>query len=110
MRAGPLRHRIVIERPYRTQDSETGATTIIWIQWAKPNARIEPLSVRDFMAAQTMQSAVAARIIIRYINGLKPEMRIKYRDKIYAILGVLPDIKSGFEYLTIAVSEGVRYD
>lgn len=112
MRAGPLRHRITIQQRSQLQDPETGEMITGWTDWPQPGAkhwaRIEPLSARDFIAAQAVQSQVTGRIVLRYREGMLPTMRILYRNKIYSIHGVLPDADSGLEYLTLPVSEGVR--
>lgn len=71
-------------------------------------ASIEYLSVRDFIAAQSNQSAISARIVIRYREGLDSTMRILHKGKIYNMQQPLPDPNSGVEYLTIPVSEGAN--
>ncbi len=78
------------------------------MEWARVWAGIEPLSARDFIAAQAVQSEVTARIVIRYREGVTAAMRIKHAGRLYTIHGVLPDAKSGREYLTLPVSEGVN--
>lgn len=108
MRAGKLRHKVTIQAPGLTQDPVTGEIRPEWTDFASVFASIEPLSARDFIAAQANQSEITARIVIRYREGLLPTMRILHRGKVYAIQGVLPDAKSGLEYLTIPVSEGVK--
>lgn len=106
--AGRLRHRIRIERPDYTQDPITGEMTQGWELVAdKVPAAIEPLSAREFMAAQAVQSKVTARILIRRRDGIDATMRIIHRGLIYNIHGVLADPESGLEYLTLPCSEGV---
>lgn len=106
--AGRLRHRIRIERPGYTQDPITGEMTQGWELVAdKVPAAIEPLSAREFIAAQAVQSAVTARIVIRR-RDVDAAMRIIHRGRIYNIHGVLPDPKSGLEYVTLPCSEGVN--
>jgi len=104
MDAGTLRHRITIQRPVFTQDTGTGAMTPTWVQAFKLWAAIEPLSTRDFIASQAHQSRITARIVIRAIDGLTPDMRVIHGTKKYAIEGILPDKDSGLEYLTLQVS------
>lgn len=104
-----LRHRITLEIPGLTQDPVGGEMIPGWQVFAENvPASIEPLSARDFIAAQANQSEITARIVMRYREGILPTMRILHRGKVYAIQGVLPDAKSGLEYLTIPVSEGVK--
>lgn len=107
MRAGKLRHPITIQRPEYAQDPVTGEMTGSWVEVGRTWASIEPLSAREFIAAAATQSKVSARIVIRYRSGVDASMRVVHRDKIYNIEGVLADISSGLEYLTLPVSEGV---
>lgn len=108
MRAGKLRHKVTIQAPGLTQDPVSGEMVAGWSDFASVWASVEPLSARDFIAAQANQSEITARIVIRYREGILPTMRILHRGKVYGIQGVLPDADSGLEYLTIPVSEGVK--
>lgn len=105
--AGRLRHRVVIQQASETQDSTTGAITTSWTTFATVWAAIEPLSARDFIAANAEQSKIKARIVIRAIDGVVPKMRIYHaaKDKTYDIVGVLADKDSGLDYLTLLCSE-----
>lgn len=107
--AGRLRHRVRIERPDYVQDPITGEMVKGWELVAdKVPAAIEPLSAREFIAAQAVQSAVTARIVIRRRSDIDATMRILHRGRVYNIHGVLPDPESGLEYLTLPCSEGVN--
>lgn len=107
MRAGKLRHKVTIQARGEVQDPVSGEMVPGWTDFAPVWASIEPLSARDFIAAQANQSEITARIVIRYREGILPTMRILHRGKVYAIHGPLPDAHSGLEYLTLPVSEGV---
>jgi SPP1 family predicted phage head-tail adaptor len=108
MKAGKLRHRINIERKVETQDS-SGNIFIAWESMAESiSAAIEPLSAKEFVASQSLQSQIVARITIRNMDGLDASMRIVHNGKIYNPAGFLPDKISGLSYLTIPVSEGVN--
>jgi SPP1 family predicted phage head-tail adaptor len=108
MRAGRLRHRIDFQRPSFAQDPVTGEMIKTWVEvWVKVPASVEPLSAREFIAAAATHNEVTARIGIRKRAGVDPTMRIIHRGKIYNIEGVLPDPKSGLDYLTLPCSEGV---
>lgn len=105
---GKLRHAITIQKRINVQDS-FGAAVPTWVDiWVNVPAAIEYLSVREFIASQQTKSQISARITIRYRDGLSADMRILHRGKIYNIAGVLPDLVSGLEYLTIPVTEGVN--
>ena len=103
--AGRLRHRLRIESPTLTQDPTTGTTVTTWAEVASVFAAIEPLSAKDYIAAQTLHSKVSARLVIRYRSGLNTAMRLVSSDgTIYTPAGFLPDADSGREYLTIPCS------
>lgn len=107
--AGRLRHRIDIQQRAHVQDPVTGEMVPGWANvWTAVPASIEPLSAREFIAAQATQSQVVARITLRYREGLDASMRIVHKGAIYNIAGLLPDKSSGLEYFTIPVSSGAN--
>jgi SPP1 family predicted phage head-tail adaptor len=109
IKAGQLRHRIDIEERTASQDATTGETTYTWVLLHKNvPAAIEPLSVREFVAARAGQSEITVRVVIRYREGLDASMRIIHNSKVYNPQGWLPDMDSGIEYLTAPCSEGVN--
>lgn len=109
LKAGRLRHRIDIEERQQTQDQTTGEVVVTWaVVHASVPAAIEPLSVREFIAAQQVQSLVTTMIIIRHIPGLNPSMRIRNGSTIYNPAGFLPDKDSNGEYLSVPCSEGTN--
>jgi SPP1 family predicted phage head-tail adaptor len=104
-----LRHRIVIERLVSRQDPDTGELVAGWsVVWSDVPAQISPLSVREFIASQAVQSGVTARITIRYRQGLTADMRIVHNGKIYNPQGWFADLDSGLSYLTAPCTEGVN--
>lgn len=117
LNAGTLRHKITIQRLEDVEDSagevqdSNGDPVQEWVDVATVWAAIEPVSGREFIAAQAEQSKVIARIVIRYRNDIDAAMRLfhAYKQLYYNIEAVLPDKESGLEYLTLLVSEGVRY-
>ena len=108
MRAGCLRHHITIERRVETQDDD-GDPVVTWETFAaNVPAEVMPMSAKELMAAQAMQSEQVARIKIRWMDGLDASMRITYDGKRYNIAGFVPDPRSGREWITIPVSEGMN--
>lgn len=113
--AGRLRHKVTLQRREYLLDSsgdviqdQNGQAEYVWLTIAEPWAAVEPLSAREFIAAQTTESKVVARITMRYRADIDHAMRILFRGKVYNIEGVLSDKDSGLEYLTIPVSVGVN--
>lgn len=110
MQAGKLRHRCTIERPTQQQDPNTGEMIKGWEEVGKAWMAIEPLSARAFVAAQAAQSEITGQLVMRYRTTLSinSTMRVRSGGTIYNIEGVLPDKRSGKEYLTLPYSEGVN--
>lgn len=114
MDAGKLRDRVKIQRKVNQRDPITGGTVEEWqdLDEALIPAGIEYLSAREFISAQAMQSQITARITIRFRPDIAASMRILYLahgyQRIFNIQGVLPDKRSGGEYLTLPCSEGVN--
>jgi SPP1 family predicted phage head-tail adaptor len=105
--AGKLRHRVVIQSQSRSR-SASGDVLVSWRDVATVWAAVEPLSVREFISAQSQQSQIVARITVRYREGLTADMRILHRGQVYNPQGWLADPESGFEYLTAPCTAGVN--
>lgn len=106
LNAGRLRHRLRIEKPIFTQDPTTGELVETVQIIGNVFASIEPLSAREFIAAQSTQSQITARILIRYRSGLTPEMRFvdHATGTTYNPHGFLPDPVTGRDWLTVPCS------
>ena len=110
LNAGQLRHIAKIQEPVQFQDT-AGDIVDSWVDvFPKVYASIDPLSAREFMSAANLESKITARITIRYRPGLTAKMRVLHPSsgKVYNIEGVLPDMDSGLEYLTLPCSQGVN--
>jgi SPP1 family predicted phage head-tail adaptor len=88
LKIGKLRHRIAIEQVTETQDTD-GSVIEIWSAYATVQASIEPLSGREYIAAQSIQADVTHRISLRYMPGITPKMRVNYSSRIFDILSVI---------------------
>ncbi len=106
-----LRHRLTLQEKVTTQDGASGAWVTAWQDVvADLPASIEPLSAREFITAQQMESKVTARVVLRASTPITHDMRLidKQTSQVYNIEGVLPDTQSGLEYITLPVSAGVN--
>lgn len=108
LHAGKLRHSIDIERRVTTQDSNGDMVTEWEAVVEHEPAAVEPLSVREFISSQALQSGVVARITIRARDGLTADMRIVHGTAIYNPQGWLRDPDSGLEYMTAPCTQGVN--
>lgn len=106
--AGRLHHRVTLQSPQIAQSDTDGSLSVSWTTEAKAWASIEPVSVRDFVAAAAIQSQVTARITLRYRDDIRPDWRVVHGNRIYTISGILRDARTGTEYLTLAVTEGTN--
>jgi SPP1 family predicted phage head-tail adaptor len=106
-----LRHRLTLQEKVETQDPDSGAFVTTWqdVETDIP-ASIEPLSAREFLVAQQMESKVTARIVMRTRTMISHDMRLLDRAtmRLYNIEGVLTDKDSGLEYITLPVSAGTN--
>lgn len=111
MQSGKLPHRITIEHQTEgEQDQVTGYVPIIWAEFAKVWGKLEPLSTKDQLQAQAINSTMTARCKIRYSSKaiqVNSTMRVMFRDKYWKIDGdPITDNESGLEWLTLNLSEG----
>lgn len=104
--SGKLRHRVRIMEPVETRDPVTGAVITTPQLVAEVWAAIEPLSVREFLQAGAMQSAIAGKAVIRYRAGLRSNMWLEHNGQVLNPAGWLPDKDSGLEYLTAPYTLG----
>ena len=105
MRAGRLRHQMKIQAPVK--DNTPGSGEITWADYATVWAQVEPLRGQEFFAAQQVNSEVTARIVIRYLAGVKPDMRIVSGSRVFEIDTIL-DADELHRELRILVKERVR--
>ena len=109
MRAGPLRHRVTVEALTVELDSD-GQQAETWLDafGHMLSADIMPVSGRELIAADAVQSKITTRIVMRYRPGVKPSMRVLHRERVYNIEAVVPDPRSGFDWITLQCSDGVN--
>lgn len=89
---GELRHKISIQQ-YSKLINDYGEVEIknngIWIDVVTVRAAIYPLSGKEFFAAETVNSEITHKVKIRYIEGLKPSMRIVFNNRIFSIESII---------------------
>jgi len=91
MKAGILRHRVELQEKIlpveRNEFGENDPTE--WVTISQMYASIMPLSARELIIAQQMQSEITHKINIRYRVGITVENRVKYKDRVFNITGVI---------------------
>jgi len=88
MKAGQLDQRVTVERFSRTED-ELGQPIESWAPLFTCWAHVQPLTGRDFIAAQAAMSEVKLKIIMRYRPGITPADRVSHGGQVYGIEAVI---------------------
>lgn len=86
--AGKYRHPLTIESRETTSDSY-GASTESWVVFANVRGAILPISGRELYQADVVNSEISHRVHIRYIQGVKPSMRVNFNGRILTIDSVI---------------------
>ena len=107
MRAGPLRHRLIIQQKVETKSDVTGELLVSWKKFADVWGEIVSLSGKEYLAAQQIKSQVTSRARIRIIDGVVPTMRIVFKNTYYNIAAVLPD-RTFRRELVLMLDQGVN--
>jgi len=102
---GKLRHRVTIQNKVTLLDGYGGVTST-WQDVATVWASVEPLNGRELYAAQQVKAELTHRIRIRYMSGIKPEMRIAFDNRTFEIEAII-DPEERHESLELLCSEVV---
>lgn len=102
-----FRHRITIERQSSFVDSN-GDTVRAWDLVAQVWAEIRPLSGRELLLAQQVQSTVNTTIVTRYRSDVDATCRILHNGTIYNIAAIIRDPQSGIEWMTLQCTAGAN--
>lgn len=85
MKAGRLDQRVTIQRRTEEVDDWGQPLPSAWADHASVWAAVEPLSGREFIAAQAAMSETTARITMRWIPGIDSGMRVIHGADTYGI-------------------------
>ena len=90
MRAGKLRHRLALQNATET-DSGTGTGHLdkTWTTYATVWGSIEPLSGRELVEQEQVQSEVTHKTKIRYQSAITSEHRIVFKTRTFQIVTML---------------------
>lgn len=75
MKIGPMRHRLVIQKPVEST-SATGAVSATWATFATVWGRVKPMIGRERWEALQVQPDITHEVTIRALKGVNPEKRI----------------------------------
>lgn len=87
MRAGKLKHRVLIEKPTEEKNS-FGEITTTWSTHVTRWAQVEQLTGAEYWTAKQINDKDIVRFYVRYASGVTHKMRIKYNDNYYYITSI----------------------
>lgn len=85
MNPGELRYKITFQLQDLEQEVEK------WDDVCTVWANIKPIAGKEYYQAETIESELTHRIIMRYRKGITPEMRVVYKGRIFYIQSVIND-------------------
>ena len=92
MKAGDLDQRVTVER-YTSTEDELGQPIQSWAPLFTCWAAVEPLTGREYLAAQAAVSEVTARIRMRFRPWMTAQDRVIHNGTIYQIESLI-DVRS----------------
>lgn len=99
MKAGQLDQRVTVERFTSTED-ELGQPIETWAPLFPCWAAVEPLTGREYLAAQAAVSEVTARIRMRFRPWMTSQDRVIHDGTVYQIESLI-DVRSGNRELVL---------
>ena len=105
MRAGELNRRVSIQKNEQVLDAYGEPVSAVWTEVAKVWANVRILSGLQTIKSDVDVSVIKASIRIRYRAGITADMRAVYKDQVFDIRAVLPDVHDR-EYLDLVCESG----
>lgn len=84
MRAGWLRHRLIVQKVSESRDG-TGFAAQSWSQFAEVWGAVNPMRGREIVEARQVHERVDTLIKLRYLEGLTSKHRILHADRFQAL-------------------------
>ena len=85
MKAGRLRHQIIIQSVVESKDT-FGGVDKVWSEFATVRAEIKPLAGREYFANEQNNSTISHKVVIRYLSGVTSKMRILFGARVFEIV------------------------
>lgn len=104
MRSGNLKHKVVIQSYSETQNAY-GEVVKGWSDYKEAYASILPLSAKEYFKAGT-HAEVSHKIEMRFVDGVKPKMRVLYGERVFAIESVI-NVREASKTLQLICTERV---
>ena len=87
MRAGRLRHRLLLQQPTTTTDATSGAAVESWSDVAEVWGAVEPVTSRERITADQVVAEITHRIFIRDRGDVAATWRVRFGDRVFHLSG-----------------------
>lgn len=108
MRIGKLRHKGTIENLVKSQDA-SGGPIENWSKFKDVWCDIKPLNGNEKYVSSEKHSTATHQIIMRYVQGVNPKMRLVSRGRTFEILSAL-NVNEQDKMLQLIVEEEADND
>ena len=102
--AGKLRHTIELERLKSVPDG-AGGWSQKWVSQGTLRAMMKPVSGRERMEYERLESVVTFRCVIRFRSDIRASDRIRYNGRVYNIRYIY-DIEERRKWLELELGQG----
>ena len=89
MRAGRLKHKILIEEPTAGTADSYGESEYTWTTYATAWADVVPQNAREYIAAQQLMASMTHLLNLQYISGVTSKMRVKLGTRYLNIISAI---------------------
>lgn len=104
MRAGPLRHQLLVQTKVETRDAD-GAVTITYTDLATVWGQVAPLSGSKTVSRDRVEATTVYRIRMRYFAGLTASHRILLGSRVFQITAIQNVEERGIEWVVTAIED-----
>ena len=102
MIGGRKRNLVSIQQVTETKNSY-GERVETWSVYAKAWASVTPVTGKEYYQAQAAQAEATHKVVINYLSGVVPKMRILFGSRILLIESVLNDGERNRELVLMCV-------
>jgi len=89
MRAGRLRHRVIIQEPTAGTPDAFNESTDTWSTFATVWAEVKPLNANENIRNEQVVMDATHIITIRHLSGITPDMRISFDSRTFNISSII---------------------
>ena len=105
LKAGDLKHKIIIERQTKTPDGN-GGNVLACVTNKTLRAKIKPLSGKERLFASRLEADITHRVTIRYTTDILASDHINYNGRYFNMRALL-NMDEANKFIEISADEGV---